>query len=74
VKDFRKVKVWEKSHQLTLEVNTTSIDATISSPSLWEGVRGRVHSRTTQYECLANEIIQVKQMLAAFIRKLRASR
>jgi len=57
MKDFRELKVWEKSHHLTLKVYRT----TVKFPK-------------EEFGEVTNEIIEIKKMLASFMRKLKADR
>ena len=62
MKDFGKLSVWERSHHLTLAIYTAT-----------EALPGH-ELNGSQHEPLARETVEVKRMLAALIRKLRANR
>lgn len=71
MKDFRTLKVWEKSHQLALAVYR----ATANSPATeLYGLTSQI--RRAGVSILANiaEGCGVKRMLATFIRRLKADR
>ncbi len=119
MKDFKKQKVWEKSHRLTLKIyqvtkgfpkdelygltsqirrSCASIPANIAEGCGRDGdaefarflniamgsaceleyhlLLGRDLGfiETTDYETLGTEVVEVKQMLTGFIKKLKADR
>jgi hypothetical protein len=84
MKDFKELKVWQKSHSLTLAVYKATetfpkqeiYGLTSGSASELEYHLLLSHDlallKTSDYQQLASEVVDVKRMLTSFIQKLIA--
>lgn len=83
MKDFRTLKVWQVSHDLTLRIYT----ATKDFPSEERfGLTSQIRRSSSSipaniaegcgqdYRALCEEIMHIKRMLSAFIRKVQSAR
>jgi hypothetical protein len=69
MKNFRDLHVWQKAHQLTLLLYNTT--GTFPQDEKYGLVSQIKRAAASIYEELATEVIEVKRMLAVFIKKLR---
>jgi hypothetical protein len=78
-KDFRRLKVWEKAHQLAIEAYHT----TASFPRIAMGSASELEHEfllahdlgfmaETGYKHLSESVMEIKRMLTSLIKKLRA--
>lgn len=76
MKDFRSLKVWEKSHALTLAIykSTDAMGSSSELEYLLLLARDFGYIQAGIYQSMQNEIVETRKMLNAFIQKLKASR
>ncbi len=72
MQDFRKLQVWEKSHDLTLRIYDSTSGSASETEYLIPLAHGLKYLNPGQYAELIDAIIRVKKMLTALLKKLRA--
>ena len=76
MQDFRELAVWRKAHALTLQVYAATTvfprDEIYALTSQLRRAAVLGYLERSPYEGLSNDCVEVKRMLSALLRKLRA--